>query len=56
MLSSLCAGAQVVLTAVAVVVSLDAQYKPRRISAALRNRLLSGAAHPGDQMDVGLLD
>ena len=50
-----CAALQLVLRSTAVVVSLDAQYKPRRISAALRERLLSGAAHPDDQIDVGLL-
>lgn len=49
-------GSQVVLSATAVVVSLDAQYKPKRISAALRERLMSGAAHPEDHVDVGLLD
>lgn len=51
-----CAALQLVLRSTAVVVSLDAQYKPKRISGALRERLLSGAAHPEDQVNVGLLD
>ena len=40
-------GEELVLTAEAVVVSLDQRYKPKRISAALRERLLSGAAAQG---------
>lgn len=38
---------ELVLTAEAVVVSLDKRYKPKRISAALRERLVSGAASDG---------
>ncbi|PRW56227.1 long-chain acyl- thioesterase -like [Chlorella sorokiniana] len=38
---------ELVLTAEAVVVSLDKRYKPKRISAALRERLVSGTASEG---------
>ncbi len=38
---------ELVLTAEAVVVSLDKRYKPKRISPALRERLVSGAASEG---------
>jgi len=47
---------QVVLSSTAVVVSLDAQYRPKRISQLLKERLLSGALHVEDQIDVGNLD
>ena len=47
---------QVVLSSTAVVVSLDAQYRPKRISQLLKERLLSGALHVEDQLDVGNLD
>lgn len=38
---------ELVLTAEAVVVSLDSAYKPKRMSAALRERLLASAAVEG---------
>lgn len=43
---------ELVLTAEAVVVSLDKRYKPKRISAALRERLVSGAANEGPPIPI----
>lgn len=39
---------QLVLTAEAVVVSLDSQYKPKRIDARLRQLLVTGVAPPSE--------
>ena len=47
---------QVVATVTAMVVSLDQQYRPRRIGTELQRRLLRGEAHTKAGVAVNILD
>ena len=47
---------QVVATVTAVVVCLDQQYRPKRISPQLQRRLLGGEAHAEGGVPVNILD